>query len=376
MKNSFIAAISVFIGTCIGAGVLGIPYVASKAGFPLVLLYIIFLGATVLLLNLYLGEISLRTKGIHQLPGYAEKYLGKNAGKIMKYAAIFGIYAAIVAYLVGVGQSLSFLIFGNLSYSVYFGILFGLFMSVIIKKGIKSLKKYEKFGVGIVLALVTVIFCVFVDKVNMNNLNYINFNSFFLPFGVVLFALLSFFAVPEIAMVLKNDRKEMKKVLFIGSLISIIVYALFAFVVAGFKGSLTPEVATLALGGVFIFLGMFTMFTAYLSLGNALEQTFQFDEKYKKFSSWFFSAIIPVLIYVLVSFTNLFSFIKILSIGGVVSGGIIAILILFMVKKAKLNGERKPEYKIPINWFLIFVITLVFVAGILREVFAIIMNFN
>ena len=30
-----------------------------------------------MVLNLYVGEITLRTKGNHQLPGYAKRYLGK-----------------------------------------------------------------------------------------------------------------------------------------------------------------------------------------------------------------------------------------------------------------------------------------------------------
>jgi len=58
-------------------------------------------------------------------------------------------------------------------------------------------------------------------------------------------------------------------------------YSLFALVIVGFKGTQTPEIATLALGVVFIFLGIFTMFTSWLALGNALEESFMFDERFK-----------------------------------------------------------------------------------------------
>lgn len=376
MKKNFVAAVSVLVGTCIGAGILGIPYVASKTGFIPVLFYILLLGGIILLLNLYLGEITLRTKEVHQLPGYAEKYLGKKARKIMELATIFGIYAAIIAYIFGVGESLSALFFGSLKYSVYLGVAFGLFMSIMIWKGVKSLKKYEKFGVAIVLILVSLIFLFFVGKINLSNLNYFNSANLFLPFGVVLFALISFFAVPEVVLILRNEKKKMKPAIFTGVAISVFVYILFVLVVVGFKGSETPEVATLALGGVFILLGIFTMSTAYLSLGNALEEVFQFDDRYKRFRSWFLSSIIPVFIYFLISFSSFFSFTKILSIGGVISGGTIAILILFMVRKSKKVGERKPEYKIPVNWFLIITLSAIFVLGVLREVFVAIKNFG
>ncbi len=374
-RKKFFTAVSVLVGTCIGAGVLGIPFVAAKAGFLIMLFYVLFLGGIVLLLNLYLGEVSLRTKGNHQLTGYAEKYLGKRAKKIMEFAAIFGIYSAIVAYLFGVGESLSFLIIGNLSLSLVFGVLFGIVMSILLWSGLKSLKKFEGIGVLIILILIITIFITFVNRINFGNLSYVNTGNLFLPFGVVLFALISFFAVPEVALILKKNKYLIKKVVFTSSVISVLFYILFSFVVVGFKGLDTPEIATFALGSVFVLLGVFTMFTSHLSLGNALEEDFLFDEHFKKKKSWVLSSMIPILIYIFISFFDFFSFTKILSIGGVVSGGTIAVLILLITKKAKKKGERKPEYSVPLNWFLILTIMLIFIIGVLREVFVILKNF-
>ena len=160
----------------------------------------------------------------------------------------------------------------------------------------------------------------------------------------------------------------MKKIIIIGTLICVVFYALFALVVVGFKGTETPEVATLALGTVFVFLGIFTMFTSWLSLGNALDESFRFDERLKKWKSWVFVTFIPVLIFLCIRFFDFFSFTRILSIGGVLSGGLMAVLILLMIKNAKKKGNRKPEYSIPVNWFIIGFLILVFVFGIVREV--------
>jgi len=76
-KKKFWVATSILVGMCIGAGVLGIPYVAAQAGFLVALVYILLIGAIILAVNLYMGEISLRTKGEHQLIGYTKKYLGE-----------------------------------------------------------------------------------------------------------------------------------------------------------------------------------------------------------------------------------------------------------------------------------------------------------
>ena len=66
-----------------------------------------------------------------------------------------------------------------------------------------------------------------------------------------------------------------------------------------------------------------------------------------------------------------FSFTKILSIGGVVSGGLTAILILLMVNKAKKKGNRKPEYTIPYRKIISGIIILIFVAAVVREIFVV-----
>jgi len=367
-KRNFWISVSVLIGTCIGAGVLGIPYVAAQAGFFVALAYILLIGAIILVVNLYLGEISLRTKGDHQLIGYAQRYLGRKGKHFMEFATIFGIYAAIIAYMLGIGESISFLIFGDSSYTTLLGVLFGIGMAGLLWKAMKSLKRFEKIGVAIVLGLLIAIFFMFFNQIEAVNLIYFNIGNVFLPFGVILFALMSFYAIPQIEILLHKNEKLMKKVLILGTLVCVVFYILFALVVVGFKGAETPEIATLALGTVFVFLGMFTMFTSWLALGNALDESFRFDERLKKYKSWIFTALVPILLFLFIRFFEFFSFTKILSIGGVVSGGLLAILIMLMVKKAKKKGNRKPEYSLPVNWFIIGFLILVFVLGIVREI--------
>ena len=91
MHLGFEEAVATLVGTIIGAGVLAIPYSMKKAGFLTGLLILVVLSIAVLFLFLFVGEIVLRTKGNHQLTGYAEKYLGKTGKALMLFAVIFAI---------------------------------------------------------------------------------------------------------------------------------------------------------------------------------------------------------------------------------------------------------------------------------------------
>ena len=334
IAKQYWVASSIIIGSCIGAGVLGIPYVAAQAGFFVVLLYILLIGLLIYVVNSFLGEVILRTRGEHQLIGYVERYLGLKARHLMEFAFVFGGYAAMVAYMLGMGRSLSYLIFENTNYEIFFGILIGLMFSYLLYGGVRSLKKFEKIGVFIILALLLLIVLFFIPKVVLTNLLGFDNQNIFLPFGVVLFALMSFDVLPEVKLVLKGKEKLFRKVILTGTLTSMAFYIIFTLVVLGFQGTNTPEVATLSLGTVFILMGMFTMFTSYLAKGNALSESFEFDERYDKRKSWLLASFVPIGIFLLTQMTDFFSFTRILYLGGVVSGGIIAILSLCMVKKA------------------------------------------
>jgi tyrosine-specific transport protein len=121
MARASFEAAATLVGCTIGAGILGIPYVVAQAGFITGAITIILLGALMLMLNLFTGEIALRTEGDHQLPGYAERYLGKHGKRIMTAAMIFAIYGAILAYLIKSGEILSMLFGGSeFVHSIFF----------------------------------------------------------------------------------------------------------------------------------------------------------------------------------------------------------------------------------------------------------------
>jgi len=370
-KNSF-GAIATLVGCIIGAGILGIPYVVAKAGFITGLIDIALIGIVMTIMHLYLGEVVLRTKGNHQLVGYAEKYLGRAGKNLMWFAMIFVIYGALVAYTIKEGQFL------NALFNTYFGgnpftyslIFLGL-MAFLVYFELNVLEKSEMLMVSILLGVIFLI-CIFaLPYVNINNLNSFNPNYFFMPYGVILFAFLGVVSIPEMKEELTKNKAYLKKAIIIGCSIPLIVYILFAFVVVGVTGINTTDGAILGLGNaigyeMLVFgtlFGIITMMSSFLILAFSLKEMFEYDYKIDKFSSWFLTCSVPLVIFML----GVKSFVRTIGVAGSVSGGLMGILTVLMYIKAKKLGNRNPEYSIKKNSIISGVLVLLFIFGIIYE---------
>ncbi len=368
------AAVSTLTGTIIGAGFLGIPYVVAQSGFIIGFLQIIILGIMMLIAKLYLGEIMLRTKKIHQLPGLAKLYLGKFGEKILYFAMFFGIYSALIAYLIAEGESLSYIFSGSLNYSLYLAIIFWIFCSLLVYRGLNELRKWESIGMIFIFVILLFILAYFLKDIQLENLLTYNLGNAFLPFGIIVFALLGFSSIPEVLMELKGNEKLLKKSIIFGAIVPIVIYCFFTFVVVGLAGKTTPEIATFAMinfgfGKIFVLLGILTIFTSYLTLSFAMKDMYRFDLKLNKKKSFLLSSIFPLIIFLIVYLFDLASFTDVLSLSGVVTGGIISISVLLMFKKARKLGKRKPEYTVKLPHWIIILLILIFIIGMLLQLF-------
>lgn len=356
-------------GAIIGAGILGLPYVFAKSGFFFGLFWLIALGAVMMFVNLSIGEITLRTREKHQLTGLAEKYLGTWGKRIMFFAVIFGVYSALLAYLIGEGESFAQIIPGN-THAIVFGITFWLVMTLLLREGLSALKKVETWGVLFVIIMIVGIFIKFIKIVKPENLITFDATNFATPIGVIIFALLGFTSIPEIREEIRGQEKHLKRAIIIGSLIPVFLYLLFTITFVGVLGTDITEVATLSFGPIVIILGIFTMTTSYFVLSFSLKNTFKYDIKVSKTKNFIFTSLVPLILYVITIQFNLVGFILVLGIGGVISGGLTGILILLIAQKAKSNKRngKPPEFQMPINWFTILILSVIFILAILLEI--------
>tara|TARA_Y100000310_G_scaffold89923_1_gene87158 strand:+ start:105941 stop:107113 length:1173 start_codon:yes stop_codon:yes gene_type:complete len=375
-KHITLVAATTLIGTIVGAGILGIPYVLAKAGFLYGLLLIVAMGIAFMFLNLFTGEVVLRTKKQHQLTGYAEKYLGKWGKGFMGLAMFVATYGALTAYLIGEGATLySIFKWGSpLLYTlIFFAITF-----VIIYKGVKATGKTEFILISLLILIVVLIGVLSPQKNFLNNFSIFNPAFFFLPYGVILFAFMGSPAVPELQEVLGKNKKLMKRAIIIGSITPIILYVVFSLIIGSIIGveqfdALAPNdrIATIALQiysqpilGIFAnLLAVLAMFTSFLTLGIALIEVYHYDYKLNYYLSLFLTFSLPLVI-VLLDLTN---FLAVLGVSGAFAGGLEGILIILMYWKAKIKGDRKPEYKLGKNFLLGTILIVMFALGIIYQ---------
>lgn len=366
--NKETLTITTLVGTIMGAGLLGLPYVASQAGIVITLGWLLVIGLAMTYIMLSLGEVILRTKQKHQLTGYAKKYVGSIGKNLMTLSMIFGIYAALLAYIIGESQSLSYIITGSFQQSITLGVLFWVALSLATYGGINVAKKGEFVGVVLVLILIAVIAVLAFPEIKTSNITYIDPSNWAAPVGLIIFSLLGYSALPEARQNLGEKAPSLKKSIIIAYSITIVVYALLIILITGALGTRTPEIATLALGRGFAIIGVLTMLTAYMALATALIDMFRYDYGWEKKNAWIATSTVPLVLFALVSLTQIATFTTILEIGGLIAGGIAMVLILLMVKKAKVRGDRKPEYSLPTIKGLIPLMIILLLAITLIEV--------
>lgn len=362
-------ATAALVGSMVGVGVFGIPFAFAKAGFGVGFLFLLATGFLTAIANMMFGEVILRTKEKHQMVGYAGLYLGSVWKKIMFFAVVLGIYAAMLAYIVISGDFLSnvlssFFYTSNTNYSYYFAII----LSFLLLFGIKRISKLE---LGLTIFFVVIILLIFgfgIFKVDFSNFQAVNPELWFLPYGILLFAFAGMTAVPIQREILQDDEHKLKKSIALAVLLVGLLYFVFAFTVVGVSGDVTsPDAVT----GLFEFLGnkivvlgslfgLLAVGTSFLMLGVALDEVFRWDYGLKRGWSWLLVVLPPFLLFM----SGLRTFIDIISLAGSLSVGLILLVLVFVYSTAKSKGDRIPEYSLDIpKWFLYFMVIL-FAAGI------------
>jgi len=376
MRKNFLFALSTLIGTIVGAGVFGIPYVINRSGIIPGFFYFFILGGAVLLIHLFFGEIVLRTKEKQRLIGYSQRYLGKWGKILITIAVILGVAGALLAYLILAGDFLEILFspYTNLT-SFYFSLIFGVVLSCFIFRGIKLIAPTELFTNFLFFSVIAIIFSLCLPRINFSNLPLFNLPDIFLPYGVILFSLIGWSAISEITEILKTaeEKKSLKKILILGTIIATVFYILFSLGIIGITGGKTSTDVLSGLipflGGKIIFFGalagLITLADSFLILGLYLRNTFIYDLKISKNLACLTACGIPLILF-LIGFR---SFIGTIGFVGTVLGVIEGVIIILIFKKAKTMNDRQPEYSLKIPSALLYFLIAIFIFGAISQVF-------
>ena len=339
-----IYAIATLSGTIIGVGLFALPYVTLKVGFWVILGYFLVLGALVILIHSFFGELALKTPDFKRLPGFAKLHLGNWGEKAAFISTILGIFGAILAYLIVGGEFLTELlspIFGG--GNLFWTIVYFLAGAILIFFGIKAISRVELWG--LILFFVVLILIFFRGKylINIENLFFIHPSSiishWFLPYGAILFSLWGATLIPEIEEMLGERKELMRKIIPIAILIPALVYLFFIYLILGITGPQTTESALTGLRNFLgdgivslaLFFGVLTTFTSFIALGLTLRKVFWYDLKIEKNFAWLITCFFPLILFLI----GVKQFIPVISFVGGVMLGIDGILILLMYRKIK-----------------------------------------
>lgn len=381
MNSNQILGIVFLIGATVGLGVFGLPYVVSQVGFWPGIFYLLILGGIILFINLMYSEINLRTLEADRLPGFAAKYLGEKAKKVVAFSTFVGVSVTLVVYILAGGKFLSTFFEETALHNIFSAgflspsLVLWFLLSLGIVFGIRSVSKFEFFMFILFIVTLLTIFFVSFPHVNTENLSGFNPQHLFLPYGVILFSLTGGIqAIPVMREMFRNKEKKLKKGIIAGTLIPIILYALFTFIVVGVSGDQTSSEAIqgliskvdsplLLIGALF---GIMTVSTSFLIIGLYLRDTLIYDFNIKKMLSTLFVVVVPLLGLLL----QQGDLIPMMAFVGTVLGAFENVVLIFIFKNSKMKekADREPEYKIKIAEPFLYLLSFIFIAGLIYEI--------
>jgi amino acid permease len=320
--------------------------------------------------HLFYAEAAIATDDQVRLVGLTEKFVGKKYRPIASVALLLGSWSSLIAYVLVGGDFLQALFGGLLggpliAYQAAWAAL-GSFMLFF---GLALVSRLGFIGtIGKVAAMLVILgLCAF--RVKTGNYS-LQVTDPLLPYGVIMFSLSGAAIVPEIEELVGGDRRQYRRAIVIGTLVSAVLTMLFGFMVYGVTGAATTTDAVsglkAVLGGslpvVAAAFGFLAVATSFLSIGIDLKDTIIYDFKLRPVLAWFLTMAVPVG-FLIIGARN---FLPIISFSGAVFGGTIAMLIAGMflrLSKQKTLGED--ALRVP-RW-VAYVVMAVLASGIILE---------
>ncbi len=233
-NNLTLGGVLLVAGTCIGAGMIGVPVKTAAAGFyPTVVAFVIMWVLMILSALLFL-EICLVFKGEINFISMIKEILGNTNKKISWVVYLLFMYSIMAAYTSGGVTLINQIIPMNF----YLAILIFLFpFAYVIYLGSKFIDLINRFlTIGLIISFI--LLCVTAVFFGDNSMQSISNFSFVGNVKFILFALpiisttfCYHVIIPSLKSYLKEEIQPLKKVILIGTTIPLIVYIIWQIVI-------------------------------------------------------------------------------------------------------------------------------------------------
>ena len=355
-KLTFWEAALIIVGANIGAGILGLAYSTRRAGWPILLMWLIIAGICTTISMLYVAETTLRTKKPMQLPGLAERYVGKLGAVLIFISVCANSIGCMISYTSGSGDIIAEL----LGVSPPVGsLIFTVPAVLVVWFGLKATGIAEKFiSSGMIILLILIIGASLLSgKADISRAMYSNWSYAVPVFNVAIFCYIAQYAVPELARGLRHDAPALPKAITTGMLITGVLLALVPLAVISLTGpDNVTEVATLAWGQALGSWALFAanlfalcaMMTSYWAVGGSMLTNIVDMFKFKNEND-VKTRVISILCVVIppfvLAYSGLVSFVDAIYLAGTFGGVIMSILPALMINSARKNGDMEPAWK-------------------------------
>lgn len=355
-KLTLYEAAAIIVGANIGSGILGLAYSSRKAGWPILLLWLIVAGVFTTFSMLYVAETALRTRKPLQLPGLAEKYVGKLGAVLVFISVCANSLGCMIAYTSGSGNILCTL-FGLPNWAG--SLVFTVPCVLVVWLGLKATGLWEKFmSTGMVVLLGIIVLASFLSgKADVSRAIYSDWMYAVPLLSSAIFCYIAQYAVPELARGMRHTPKKLPVAIIAGMFVTGVLLAIVPLAVLSLTGAdEVTEVATLAWGQALGTWALYTanifalcaMMTSYWAVGGSMltniVDMFKLKDEHDT-KTRVIAIVCTALPPFILAYGGLVSFVDAIGLAGTFGGVIMSIVPVMMVNSARKKGEIEPEWK-------------------------------
>lgn len=340
-------AVSLMVGAGVGAGIMAVPYLTTHVGFFGLAVILPVAWAASALIHLMLAEVLFRTGRDLQIIELMHLYVLR--GRYWRWLlwTVFGLLciaflANLAAYVSGAGEILAGLI--NIDRHLAEFLIYGVSAGVVFF-GLKAVGIAERFGAILLVGLITAIAIgTFSVPFRLSPALSGTPTHWLMLYGMVMYALWTFYSVPQVVKGLGSDRRGAIRAILMGQAINGLLTALVAFLALGISTQVT-EVAIIGIsnrlgswagvtGSLFI---LFAMLTSYWSVSLALADILHERIGLPNKAAWLL-ATLPSL---LLLWVGAWQFLTWLRLAAGVTAIVVALITIPMYWQARQHGPIK-----------------------------------
>jgi amino acid permease len=344
-RLSPLEATSLMVGAGVGAGIMAIPWLASRTGLlELVLVLVVAYGATCLV-HLLLAEVCIRTGEHLQIVELVRLYLLRDrrwAWLVWLSFALLAIafLAALAAYVFAAAEIVTDLT--GLPAPVAQLLIYAASASVVFF-GLGTVGAFERIG-ALALAICAAVLAVgalgvpFAMPIGPSG----DPSDLLALYGLVMYAFATYFSIPQVVKGLAPDGRAAVRAILAGLAINGVLIGVIAFIAVGVSQPVT-EVAMVGIahrlgpwagtiGSVFILAALITTYWAVsLALADMVRE--------RTGIGWRPSWLLATLPSLLILFLGLWSFVEYLSLAAGATAAVVALITVPMFRNARRYGD-------------------------------------